>query len=298
MPKPPVLLSDADIAERLDAATAVTWCAEAIAAAHRGELLAPPRAHADLGDGRFAFTAGRMPGRWYGYRSYDTLATEDSDQVVTVHSEPSGRVAGIAIGSAIGPLRTGAIGGAAARALAAPDATTVGIIGCGTQAWTQLWAINAVRDLSRVTVYARTAATRERFAAEASQRFGLDVCAAACAEDAVAGAQIVILATSSGKPVVDTAAIAETAYVTTLGPKQTGRAEFDGALARRSGLIVTDSLPQLQAYEPPFVLRDTDGIVSLGAVLAGEVEPRPGTLFCSVGLAGTEAYLVARLLGR
>lgn len=296
----PVVLRDADLTKRLSAETTVAWCRDAILAAHRGELLAPPRAHADLGDGRFAFTAGRLVGRWYGYRSYDTLPTETGEQTVVVHSEQTGRVEGVAVGSQIGPMRTGAIGGVAADALAAPDAATVGIVGCGPQAWTQLWAINAVRKLSGVAVYCRDPKTRRRFAANASERYGLEVRAADSAEAAVSGAAIVVLATSSGTPVVDTGAIDGTAYVSTLGPKQIGRAEFDESLARRAGLIVTDSLPQLRAYDPPFVLRDTEHgerIVSLGSVLAGDVEPRPGTLFCSVGLAGTEAYLVARLLG-
>lgn len=299
MPKPPVLLSDAELVERLDAATAVAWCRDAIVAAHRGDLLAPPRVHADLDDGRFAYTAGRMPGRWYGFRAYDTLPTESSDQTVVVHTEPSGRVAGVAVGNVVGPIRTGAIGGVAADALSSPDATTMGIVGCGPQAWMQLWAVNAVRDLARVTVHCRTAETRERFAANATERYGVEVRAAGSAEAAVADAEIVVLATSSGVPVVDTAAIDPGAYVATLGPKQVGRAEFDASLARRADLVVTDSPAQMRAYDPPFVLRGTEhetGIVPLGAILAGEIEARPGTLFCSVGLAGTEAYLVARLL--
>ena len=43
------IFDDDDIRSRLDARDAVRWMGEAIDAHHRGDLVAPPRAHADLG---------------------------------------------------------------------------------------------------------------------------------------------------------------------------------------------------------------------------------------------------------
>jgi hypothetical protein len=98
--------------------------------------------------------------------------------------------------------------------------------------------------------------------------------------------------------------IAPGSYVTTLGPKQQGRAEFGLDLPDAASLLVTDSLDQIGAYRPPNVLVGTphrQRLVSLGAVRAGEV-PVPGadqvSLFFSVGLAGTEAFLLNRLAAR
>lgn len=90
-------------------------------------------------------------------------------------------------------------------------------------------------------------------------------------------------------------------HVTTLGPKQQGRAEFGLDLPGAASLLVTDSLDQIGAYHPPNILAGTPHhrrLVSLGAVRAGEVPPsRAGgiSLFFSVGLAGTEAFLLDRL---
>ncbi|HZE40111.1 MAG TPA: hypothetical protein VE172_14990 [Stackebrandtia sp.] len=294
------VLRDADIIARLTARDAVDWIRQAIGAAHRGELVTPPRTHVPFDGGRLTYTAGRMPGRWFGYRSYDSFDMPSGDQIVAIHAEPSGDVAGIAVTAELGPMRVGAIGGVAADALASPGASSLGLIGTGTQAWMQLWAISTVRRLDSVAVYGRDPERRERFAANASERYGLDVRASDGPEAAVSDRDIVVLATNSGTPVVDAAAIRPDAYVTTLGPKLRGRAEFDAALAERAALVVTDSPAQVRAYDPPFVLTGTphlDRMVSLGAVLAGEVRPEPGTLFCSVGLAGTEAYLLARLVG-
>ena len=81
---------------------------EAIDANNRGDLVAPPRVHADLGDGRIVFTTGRLRGSWFGYRSYDTFPTEPGSQLVAVHDESSGEMRAIAIGNELGPRRTGA----------------------------------------------------------------------------------------------------------------------------------------------------------------------------------------------
>ncbi len=102
---------------------------------------------------------------------------------------------------------------------------------------------------------------------------------------------------------VDAGAIAAGAFVTTLGPKQVGRAEFGPDLVELSDLVVTDSPAQIRAYDPPYVLEGTpqaERLTSLGAVLAGDAPGRTSheerTLFCSVGLAGTEVFLLNRLL--
>ena len=292
---------DAEIAERLSPAAAVRWIGEAVDAQHRGELAAPPRVHADFGDGRLVFTCGRLRGSWFGYRSYQTMPGNPRAQVVVVHDEPTGQVRAVAIGNELGPRRVGAIGAVAADALAPPAARVVAIIGTGVQAYAQLWALGAVRELGEVRVYSRDPARRAGFAERVQPLVTGDCRPAVDARAAVAGAEIVILATSSPDPVLDAAWLGPGTYVTTLGPKQRGRAEFGLDLPGAAALLVTDSLAQIDAYDPPNVLVGTpyrQRLVSLGAVRAGEV-PRPAaggiSLFFSVGLAGTEAFLLDRL---
>jgi ornithine cyclodeaminase/alanine dehydrogenase-like protein (mu-crystallin family) len=296
-----LILRDRDVLTWLTAADAVRWAGEAVDAHHRGELVAPARVHADFGDGRVVFTTGHLRGSWFGYRSYDTFPADPGAQVVVVHDEKSGQIRAVAIGNELGPRRTGAIGGVAADALAPPGAEIAAIIGSGTQAYTQLWAVAAVRDLREVRVYSRDPERRGSFAARAQRLVSGPCRPAPDARAAVEGAQIVILATSSPAPVIDAAWIAPGSYVTTLGPKQQGRAEFGLDLPDAASLLVTDSPDQIGAYHPPNVLVGTphrQRLVSLGAVRAGEVPPpRSGhiSLFFSVGLAGTEAFLLNRL---
>src|SRR5262249_31218135 len=145
-------------------ADAVRWMGEAVDAHHRGELVAPPRAHVDFTDARLVFTAGRLRGSWFGYRSYDTFPGGTGSQVVVVHDEASGEVRALAVGNELGRRRVGAIGAVAADVLAAPGADTVAVIGTGYQAYAQLWALGAVRQLRDVRVYSRNAQRRASFA--------------------------------------------------------------------------------------------------------------------------------------
>jgi len=58
-----LLLDDAGVRTHLDAERALEWIAEALREHAAGELVAPPRVHADLGAARLVLTAGRLRGR-------------------------------------------------------------------------------------------------------------------------------------------------------------------------------------------------------------------------------------------
>ena len=68
----------------------------------------------------------------------------------------------------LGQIRTGAASGYATDLLANPQADTLGIIGSGFQARTQLEAIRAVRPIKTVRVWSRSEEKRRKFAQECS----------------------------------------------------------------------------------------------------------------------------------
>lgn len=287
------VLDDAAVLARLTPATAVAAMHAAVLAAESGELVAPPRVHADVQ----TFTAGRLIGRWYGYRSYARHL--DGPQVVALHAEPSGELLGLAVGQELGNHRTGALGGLAVDLLSRRESRTVGLVGTGVQAWTQLWAISGVRELAEVRVFGRDPVRRRVFAERISAELGVVAWPVDSAREAVAERDIVVLATSAGEPVLEAGWLAPGTAVTTVGPKQLGRAEFGLDLPERAAGIFTDSVAQLNGYQPAALLAGRE-VTSLGAVAAGA---RPGrrsaeeiTLYASVGLAGTEPFLLSRLL--
>ena len=295
-----LLLTDAEVADRLDGPTAVEAMRAAVLAAYSGRLVAPPRASATLRGGRLVTAAGQLADEWYGFRSYDTFGHPESEQLVVLHDGRSGRIRAIAVGEEIGSRGTGAIGGVAVDALARTDARTVGVLGAGRQAWTQLWAAAAVRPLREVTVHCRTPAARDAFAARVRAQLGVPAHAVTSAAAAVRGRDLVLVATNSTTAVIDPADLAPGTHVNVVGFKQQGRAEFGPDLLDRAEVLVTDSPAQAGDYRPPMlaaVAPYVDRLHHLGAVLAGASDGpnhrRPGDPLL-LGGAGRRGGLPAR----
>src|SRR5262249_54641871 len=101
----------------------------------------------------------------------------------------------------LGTFRTGAATGIASRRLAAPGPKTVAVIGAGWQARTQVAALQRALDIAELRVFSRTPERRQRFAAEVG---GV---AAASAEAAVRGADVVMTVTNSANPAIDAACV-------------------------------------------------------------------------------------------
>jgi alanine dehydrogenase len=100
-------------------------------------------------------------------------------------------------------LRVGAANGIALKHLARPDASTLALIGSGWQAGAQLMAALATRPFRDVRVYSPRRETREAFVSEARERHGVNIAAAESAEACVAGADVIMAATSSMVRVID-----------------------------------------------------------------------------------------------
>jgi ornithine cyclodeaminase/alanine dehydrogenase-like protein (mu-crystallin family) len=126
------------------------------------------------------------------------------------------------------------------------------MIGTGRPAWTQLWAISAVRQLSEVRIYSRDPKRRAAFAGRAAEELQVPARPAASSEQAAAGADIVVLATTSAEPVIDPAAIAAGTHLTTVGPKSAGAHETPAELLARAAIVTRDLPQQAGAYGEPF----------------------------------------------
>jgi ornithine cyclodeaminase/alanine dehydrogenase-like protein (mu-crystallin family) len=291
------LLFDRDVAAGLTPALAADAARRALVDAYEGHLQAPPRLGADLGDAGLVFTAGGYPGGTQGVRVYLT-GVPDAEQVVLVW-DGDGRLTGCIVGVELGARRTGALGAVAVDTLARADAATVAVIGSGTQAWAQLWALTALRAPRAVSVFSPTDRHRTAFAERARRELGLDAVAVASARAAVEPADIVVLATRSTDPVIDAAWVQEGTHVTTVGPKTVSAHEAPADLADRAAVVASDSPTQAAAYgEPSFtdrVLLHLGGIVS--GALPGRTSPSDITLYVSTGLAGSEVVTAAALLG-
>lgn len=93
--------------------------------------------------------------------------------------------------------RVGATNGLGAKYLSRPDSETVGILGSGWQAGTQLRAVCAVRDIKTIRCFSPNKENREKFAAAMSEDLGIAVEPVSQPEDAVKGADIAMCASNS-----------------------------------------------------------------------------------------------------
>ncbi len=71
----------------------------------------------------------------------------------SVYDTASGHLVGLMDATFLTALRTGATSAVASRILARPDSSTLGLLGCGAQALTQLHALSRIFDFERVLMY-------------------------------------------------------------------------------------------------------------------------------------------------
>ena len=94
-------------------------------------------------------------------------------------------------------MRVGATNGLGVKYLARRDAASVGILGSGWQAGTQLMAVCAVRSIESIRCFSPNRDHREEFCQQMSALLGVEVVPVEQTEDAVAGADIVMCATNT-----------------------------------------------------------------------------------------------------
>ena len=94
-------------------------------------------------------------------------------------------------------MRVAAANGLAAKYLAREDATSVGIMGSGWQAGSQLMAITAVRDIKKIKCYSPNGQNRTRFCHEMSKELGIEIEPVTSRADVFKDVDIAMCATSS-----------------------------------------------------------------------------------------------------
>lgn len=91
-------------------------------------------------------------------------------------------------------MRTGAATAVAAKYLARPESSVVGVLGCGVQGRTNVEALNVLFPLQRVMAYDVDARTARGYAEEVRARFGLEVVVADTPREAVSGCDLIVTA--------------------------------------------------------------------------------------------------------
>lgn len=182
-------------------------------------------------------------------------------------------------GRLITEMRTAAVSAVATKLLARPDASVLGILGAGVQARSHLEALRLVRPFREIRVWSPRNA--RAFAGE------LGIHAAASAEEAVRGADVVVVATTSQTPVLFGKWLSPGTHVNAVGaPRPTWR-ELDDDVLRKARLYVEQR--EAATRESGDVIAAGQVHAEIGEVVSGTMPGRQSgaeiTLFKSVGLA-------------
>ena len=242
-----------------------------------------------------------------GHKAY-TTGKAGARFWLTLYDGKTGAMVALMQADYLGQMRTGAASAVATRLLARPDAATVGMIGTGLQARTQLLGVCRVRPIQRARVFSRDSARRAEFARRMTDELGVEVVAVESAEAAVRGADIVITATTSRDPVLLGEWVSPGMHLNVIGSNFRTKAEIDIETVRRAQVVVIDSKEQgkleagdLLAALDADVIRWSD-IPELGQVMIGRYpgreSPEDVTLFCSLGLGIEDVAVGARVLAK
>jgi len=229
-----------------------------------------------------------------GLKSYAASAEGVSFVVLLFDLETTKPVAVIEADK-LGQLRTGAASGVAARHLAREGASSLGVIGCGWQARSQVACIReALPGIDRVVAYCRTEERLREFCRETGAEAGES-------HSDPAGQDVVVTVTTSRDPVLRGEWLRPGALVCAVGANDPRRRELDNVVLERAALVSCDSLENAKRESGDLIEPVEAGVLDwlevheLQEVVAGELPGRQAdddiVVFKSNGLAAWDVAI-------
>jgi alanine dehydrogenase len=298
----PLYLTEADV-ERLlapaDAIAAVTGSFDRLA---RGEIENRPRVRQKANGGAFAvMSAVDHELKLAGVKSY-AWVPGGTPFVVCLFDLDRGELAAVIEADRLGQLRTGAASAVAAKKLAHVGASTLGVLGCGWQAESQVLCIReALPTIERVIAYCRTEENLAKFCKKFKAEPG--------ETHRDAGEQdVVVTVTTSRDPVLRGEWLQPGALVCAVGANDRRARELDNAVLERASFVSCDSIEQAKLESGDLIEPVEQGILDwlevheLQDVVAGEVHGRQSdddiVVFKSNGIAAWDVAAGALALER
>jgi len=298
----PLYLSEADVASLAQPADAVPVVEACFARMAAGAVDILPRYRLAAPGGSYAVMAATDSELGFaGTKSY-TVVGGRAVFLVSLFSLEDGSLAAVLEADRLGQLRTGAASAVAAKHLAKEGAATLGLIGTGLQAETQLQAIlAAVPSLERAVAWGRTP---ERLAA---------FCARTGAEPAESGQEaaacdVVVTITSSKDPVLRGEWLQSGALVCAAGANRPQARELDNVVLQRAAFVCCDLIEDAKRESGDLIDPVAAGVLDwlevheLHEVVGGQVVGRQAdtdiVVFKSNGLAAWDVAMAADLVER
>jgi ornithine cyclodeaminase/alanine dehydrogenase-like protein (mu-crystallin family) len=297
-----LFLNESDVKDLLtpeDAVEAVEGSFRRMAA---GAVDLAPRRRLKLEEGGLAdMAASDLELGYAGAKVYAGFA-EGAAFVVALFAVDRPELVAVIEADFLGRLRTGAASAVAAKYLARDDATTLGVIGCGGQAETQVTCIRAaLPSIEHVVAYCRT----ERKLAEFCKKVGAEP--GESHRDAAAQ-DIVVTITTSRDPVLRGEWLRDGALVCAAGANNGTSRELDNVVLERASFVCCDWLPQARLESADLIEPVEQGVLDwlevheLHEVVGGELPGRQSRddviVFKSNGIAAWDVAIAAAAVER
>lgn len=295
------LLSGKDVAETVTMDDILPAVEHVFKEYAEGKVVMPSKIYLDIaGHGDFRAMPAYVPSagtagiKWVNVHPDNPARGLPTVMATILLNDPAtGRILSIMDGTYITDMRTGAAGGIAAKYLA-KGASTIGLIGSGEQAWTQMLAYRAVfgPKIRLVKIYSRHLEHSEALARKIEMYLGYTVKPCRTPQEAC-DADIVATVTPAREPIVRPEWIKPGAHINAIGADAPGKQELFSELTANARVFV-DSIEQA-SHSGEINVPWSQGLIdenklagTIGQVIAGMIPGRKGseiTVFDSTGLS-------------
>jgi len=270
----------------------------------KGKVNMPPKAYLLVEHGDFRAMPAALPGcagvKWVNAHPQNQSRNLPSVMAVIIYNDPeTGYPLAIMDGTKITAYRTGAAAAIASKYLARQDSHTIGIIGAGCQAYTQIIAHAELFDLSSINVFDISEAAVDKLI-KSFPEFPVRSCSI---QEAVLS-DIVCTLTPSRNPIIKKEWIIAGTHINAVGADAAGKEELDPFILKEA-IVVVDDLRQASTGGEINVLIKK-GIYTVNEVYGtlpelvvrkkkGRTDNKVITVFDSTGIA-VEDIAVAKFL--
>ncbi|HSQ05428.1 MAG TPA: ornithine cyclodeaminase family protein [Burkholderiales bacterium] len=309
MPENPAVLrfiSEADTQEILTWPDVIACLATAYRTPEKADAT-PPRVVA-RGNKVWLRTLSAVPssGRHMGVKIIARSRLLRASYLIPLWDQETAELVAVLDGKHITAMRTAGTSAVAVECLMPARSARVAVLGTGSEASAHVSAISAVRKFDSLAVYSPTPGNREAFAERYSAQLGIRCAAVAAAEQAVAGADLIIAAARSRDetPILRGAWLKPGVTIVSIGSTMPEQREIDSEVVRRADAIVVDVAEEVVHETGDMLAARAEGvafddkIIELADLVQGKApgrrSPRDIVMFKSVG-SGLQDIAVAQM---
>lgn len=262
------LLGERDVRELLDIDAMLDALAAGFTALTEGRVVAPPRNGVTVPEGVLLSMPGGIPGQKIGVKLVSVfdhnhaIGLPSHQALICLFDATTGSPVAVLDGTGITALRTAGGSALSTRLLAREDAKTLAIIGAGVQGASHLQVVSRVRAFTEVRIASLYPEDAQRLASTDNR-----ATAYASYAEAVKGADVVCLCTSSAEPVIELDMLGKGVHLTSVGYNPPG-GELSRSIVEAGRLFVETAMA---FADPPAGCAELKGMDASAGAELGEV---------------------------